>query len=52
MEAEIERRLREASIEDRKFSVQLAIVMTAMFMAGGGLTIAFAAVFRLVSCHP
>ena len=51
MEVDIERKLQEIRMESRKFNVQLVLAIAAAFAAGGGMTVAAAAVFRLVYYH-
>ena len=51
MELDIECRLQEIRMESRKFTVRLVLALAAAFAAGGGLTVAVAAVLRLVLYH-
>jgi hypothetical protein len=48
MELDIERKLQEIRMENRKFTLQAILAAGGLLAAGGGLVAAGAAVFRLV----
>ena len=51
MELDIERKLQEIRLENRKFVVQAILAASGLLAAGGGLVAGGAAVFRLIYYH-
>ena len=51
MELDIERKLQEIRMENRKFVIQAILAAGGLMAAGGGLVAGGAAVFRLVCNH-